>query len=107
MPLTRFDQPLGHRNKESACATRRLNGDEAAKIAINREPCEIENQVDDPTTSENLAVFAGLVNLMHLGVFSQPQVEAQLSLAMPVASGHRIPQTYSLHSEGHMDRSRG
>ncbi len=56
-------------------------------------PGEIEDQLDDPTAGEDLAVFAGLVDLVHLGVCSQPHIEAQLLNGMPAASGHCIPQT--------------
>ncbi|MCY7297997.1 MAG: hypothetical protein LH616_02155 [Ilumatobacteraceae bacterium] len=89
--LARLDEAVDHRHEKCASAAGGFDGHEPAEIAVGGETCEIENQFDNPTTGEDLAVFLGLVDLVHLSVCSQPCIKAQLMIGIPAASGHCIP----------------
>jgi len=58
---------------------RRLDGDHRREVSIGGEAGQVEDQFDDPTAGEDLAVLAGLVDLKHLRTRSFVQVEAHLA----------------------------
>ena len=95
MDSTGLDESLGHRCQEGTRPARRLDGDHAAKIAVGCEARQIQDQLDDPATSEHFTVLTCLVDLEHVRVYFLPQVEAELSLFVPVGPGHRAPPNYS------------
>jgi hypothetical protein len=102
---TGLDETLGHRSQERTGPTGGFDGDLATEIAIGREAGQIEDQLDDPATSEHFTVLACLVDLEHVRVYFLPQVEAELSLFVPVDPGHRALPNYSSSIGVHWDRA--
>jgi len=88
MQVARSDQPLGHRDQECTGPTGWLDSRQIPKIAVDGKTGEIENQLDDPTASEDLTVLVGLVDPIHLSVYPQPQIEAQLFVCTSAAPDH-------------------
>ena len=101
----RLDETLGHRCEERSRPARGFDGDHAAEIAVGREARQIQDQLDDPATSEHFAVLTCLVDLEHVRVYFLPQVEAELSLFVPVGPGHRVPPNYSSSIGVHWNRA--
>ena len=101
----RLDETLGHRSQERTRPTRGFDSDHVAEITIGREAGQIEDQLDDPATSEHFAVLTCLVDLEHVWVYFLPQVEAELSFSVPVDPGHRAPPNYSSSIGVHWNRA--
>jgi hypothetical protein len=61
MGATRSTQALDDRPQESSRTTGWFHDDHVSKIAIGRVVDHVENRLDHLTTSENLAMFDGLL----------------------------------------------
>src|SRR5689334_14556607 len=61
MLLARLEQALNDRYEERARSARRLHQDQRCEVAVGGVANEIEDQVDDPPTREDLAVIEASV----------------------------------------------
>ena len=84
-----LDESLDHGHQERSCAAGRLDRHHRGEVSVGREAGQVEDQFDDPTAGEDLAMLAGLVDLKHLRTRSFVQVEAHLAPRCQTGSTHR------------------
>lgn len=92
VPATGPDQPVDDRDQEGARPARRLYQSSSAEVLILRVPHQIEDQLDDPTTGEHLAVVSARIS----GEFSQRHRDLDQGQLTCSSHDDHLPNTSSI-----------